>query len=157
MARSLNRFAAANVQAIDIMARPAQHILVVFDGSAAARQALLEAAALADEHDADISVITLVAHCVGCVASGLSRPYWNHVMQDLADADLATARAILGERDPAPRLSTVSGNGTAAIRQAVDERGCDLVLMPAHGLLRRLRGRQLRRAVGADLLLVRAA
>src|SRR5215207_9809541 len=110
-----------------------RHILVVYDGTSAARRALLDAAALAGEHEAEISVITLVTHDhskVNCVACGVSRTYWNRTMDELAENDLATACAILGEREPQPRFSIVSGHGAAAIQRAVRELGCDLVLVP---------------------------
>ncbi len=53
------------------------HVLVVYDGSAAARRALAEAAALTAEHDAALTVIALVVHerqAVGCCVPAAT---WN--------------------------------------------------------------------------------
>jgi nucleotide-binding universal stress UspA family protein len=38
------------------------HVLVVFDGTESSRRALLDGRAIADEHAAELSVVTLVAH-----------------------------------------------------------------------------------------------
>lgn len=136
-----------------------RHILVVYDGTAAARRALLDGGALAGEHEAEISVVTQVAHdhsYANWVCCGVSRTYWNRMMDELAENDLATACAILGEREPKPRFSIVSGHGPAAIQGAARELDCDLVLFPVHGLLRRHYVRRLRRAVAAELFPVRS-
>lgn len=139
------------------------HVLVVFNGSAAAPRALLDAAAIADEHDAEISVISTVPHDarkVGCVNCGVSTPYWNATLNDLAKKELATARAILGDRHPATRFSVVSGNDTGALRRAVAELGCDLVVLPRRDRFRRRGARRrltrLRRTLAVDVLEVRA-
>ncbi len=53
------------------------HVLVICDGSAAARRTLAEAAALSAEHDAALTVVTLVVHerqAVGCCVPAAT---WN--------------------------------------------------------------------------------
>ena len=134
-----------------------QHIMVVFDDSPASRRALQDAAAIADEHDARLSVVTLVNYerrtrgC--CLRSG----YWNEVLDEVALGELASARAVLGERDLPPRFDILPGAGSSGVRRAASQLGCDLVLVPVRGLLGRLTVRRLRRRVPAEVLGVRAA
>jgi nucleotide-binding universal stress UspA family protein len=136
------------------------HILVVYDGSRASRKALVDAAAIADEHEAEISVVALVDHQranLGCARCGLAATYWNGVLDGMAGGDLAAARRILGERDPEPRFEIVSGAGPSGVRRAVARLGCDLVLVPARGPLRGRLARQVRRRVTAGVVGVSAA
>lgn len=135
------------------------HILVVYDGSGAARQALVDAAAIADEHDSEISVVALVPHQqhnVGCGRCGVRSVYWNGVIDEMAESDLAAARRILGERDPEAHFEIVSGAGASGVRRAVARLGCDLVLVPARGPLHGRLARQVRRRVTAGVVGVRA-
>lgn len=135
------------------------HILVVYDGSAASQEAVARAATIADEHEAAISVVALVDHRranMGCARCGLASTHWNGVMDEMARADLATARRILGERDPEPRFEIVSAAGPRGVRRAVARLGCDLVLVPARGPLRERLARQVRRRVTAGVVGVRA-
>jgi len=46
------------------------HVLVIYDGSAAARRTLAEAAALSAEHGAALTVVTLVMHERQAVRAG---------------------------------------------------------------------------------------
>jgi nucleotide-binding universal stress UspA family protein len=136
------------------------HILVVCDGSPASQQALIDAAAIADEHEAEISVVALVPDRranIGCARRGLASTYWNGIMEEMAESDLAAARRILGDRDPEPHFEVVSGAGPSGVRRAVARLGCDLVLVPARGPLRGRLARQVRRRVTAEVVGVRAA
>ena len=141
------------------MPRRIDHVLVVYDGSARGRRALLEGAAMADEHEAELSVITLVEHDerrVGC-ACAVSASAWNRMMDEIAEEDLAVAREILGEREPPTRFGIAPGHGIAAIRRVVADLGCDLVLVPGRARLGLSRTRRLRRALAAEVLEVRTA
>ena len=78
-----------------------RHVAVMVDGSAAAERALLEAAAIADEHEASLTVIAPVPHdrrTDGPAVRAVRRAAWNRTLDAAAEADLARARALLGER-----------------------------------------------------------
>lgn len=133
-----------------------EHIMVVFDDSRASRRALRDAAAIADEHMARLSVVTLVnyeARTIGCC---LRSGYWNRVLDEVAMGDLAAAREVLGDRDPAPGFDIVAGTGPSAVREAASRLACDLVLVPVRGPLGRLTVKRLRRRVPAEVIGVRA-
>ena len=137
-----------------------EHILVVYDGSAAAKTALADAMAISDEHEAEISVVALVDHeppGAGCARCGLGQPHWNDVMDDMAEADLAEARQALADHPGDTHFEVVSGSGPSGIRGAVARFGCDLVLVPAHGPLPGLLAHRLKRRVTAGVVSVRAA
>jgi nucleotide-binding universal stress UspA family protein len=128
---------------------PIRHVAVMFNASAAAERALHEAASIADEHGAQLTVITSVPHdrrMVCCAVCHVGRGYWNAVMDDVAEADLAKARAILGTREPEPRYRAVSGSGASEIRREAGRLGCDLLVTPHRS---RFRKRPARRAVAA--------
>ncbi len=72
----------------------ARHVLVVYDGSSAARAALASAGALIDEHQSMVTVITLVVHdrrSVGCCVPAAT---WNRELDLLAE-ELKEARGLL--------------------------------------------------------------
>jgi nucleotide-binding universal stress UspA family protein len=119
---------------------PIRHVAVMFNASAAAERALHEAASIADEHGAQLTVITPVPHdrrMVCCAVCHVGRGYWNAVMDEVAEADLAKARALLGAREPEPRYRAVSGSGASAVRREADRLACDLVVVPDRGRFRR--------------------
>lgn len=138
------------------MMNPIAHILVVFEGSKAGKRALRDAAALGEEHRAEISVVTIIGYDPRTIGCCLRSGYWNRVLDEVALDELALARDILGERDPAPRFEIVPDRGTDTVLRIVTRLGCDLVLMPT-GRWRGARSvRRLRRAAGVDVLGVRA-
>ena len=99
------------------MSSSIRHVAVMVDGSAAAERALLEAAAIADEHGADLTVIAPVPHdrrTDGSAVRAVRRAAWNRTLDAAAEADLANARALLGEREPEPRYRAVSGSVSPA-------------------------------------------
>jgi nucleotide-binding universal stress UspA family protein len=137
------------------MTAPVHHVAVMFDASAAARRALLEAASIADEHGAQLTVISAVPHdrrLVCCAVCTVRRTSWNRAMDDVAEADLTEAGALLGDREPTPRFRAVSGSGVSAVRRAAVELGCDLLVVPR----RRFRRPRLHRTAAAGLLDVHA-
>jgi nucleotide-binding universal stress UspA family protein len=122
------------------MTSPVHHVAVMFDASAAAERALREAASIADEHDAHLTVISAVPHDrrrIGCASCSVRRTSWNRAMDEVARADLAKARALLGGREPEPRFHAVSGRGVSAVRQAALELGCHLLVVPGRRFWRR--------------------
>ena len=122
------------------MTSTVHHVAVMFDASAAAERALLEAVSIADEHDAQLTVISAVPHDrrrVGCAVCSVRRRSWNRTMDEVAQADLAKARVLLGGREPAPRFRAVSGSGVSAVRRAALELGCDLLVVPRRRFSRR--------------------
>lgn len=133
------------------------HVLVVFEDSAAARCALRDAAAIADEHHARLSVVTLINYERRSLGCCLRTGYWNRVLDEVALAELGAAREILGERDPAPDFEIVPGSGPDAVRMIVDRKRCDLVLLPVHGWFGQRSIRRVRRGVPAEVVGVRAA
>jgi len=133
-----------------------RHVLVIYDGSAAARSGLAEAASLTAEHDAPLTVVTLVVHerqAVGCCVPAAT---WNRELDTIVDEQLTEARAILGSYGRAAHLAAVEGDGARAVHQTAEALGCDLVLVPAHGLFPERLARGCRRAGCARVIAVRA-
>jgi len=133
------------------------HVLVILDGTEPSRRALLTCAAIADEHAAELSVVALVAHERQTWGCGLSSVYWNGVMDDMAERQLATARVILDREESRARYRIVSGAGVRGVRRAADELGCDVVLLAGRGPRHRRLARRVRRAAGPSVVEVRAA
>jgi len=133
------------------------HILVVCEDSRAGRRALRSAAAMADEHRARISVVSMInpeRRTVGCC---MRSDQWNRILDEVAHEQLDSARGVLGERDPAPRFEIVPAIGSRALRRVADRLGCELVLMPVRGLFARWSVRRLRRGMRAEVCGVRSA
>ena len=136
---------------------PASHILVVFENSRAGKRALRDAAAIADEHRARISVARIVEYerrTYGCCIRSVQ---WNQILDEVALDELALARDVLGERYPPPRFEVVPGRGDKAIPGLVDRLGCDLVLVPSRRIGGRRSLRRLRSSLSVDIQAVRAA
>ena len=132
-----------------------RHVAVMVDGSAAAERALLEAAAIADDHEASLTVIAAVPHdrrTDGSAVRAVRRAAWNRTLDAAAEADLAHARVLLGEREPEPRYLAVSGSVVSGVRREVARLGCDLVVLPNRGRFRNGHARRLRRTLAADVL-----
>ncbi len=133
-----------------------RHVLVIYDGSAAARRALAEAASLTAEHDAALTVVTLVAHerqAVGCCVPAAT---WNRELDAIVDEQLTEVRAILGSSGRSAHIAAVEGDGARAAHRTAEALGCDLVLVPAHGLFPGRLARGCRRAGCARVIAVRA-
>jgi len=123
----------------------------VYDGSAAARRALAEAASLTAEHDAALTVVTLVVHERQAVGCCLPPATWNRELDAIVDEQLAEARASLGSYGRSAHFAAVEGDGAApapCTRQRRSARtGRDLVLVPARGLRPERLARGCRRGV----------
>lgn len=132
------------------------HVLVVFDGTESSRRALLDGRAIADEHAAELSVVTLVAHERRARGCSMSAAHWNRVMDELAGRQLAEARVILARDEPSVSFAIVSGGGADGVRRAVELLGCDMVLLPGRGPLHRRLTRRVRCSVGPGVVDVRA-
>lgn len=140
------------------MDHPIRHVLVVFDGSRAAPRALRAATAIADEHDAELSVVSVSAHdrrTTGCVNCGISIALWNEMLDAVAEGELDTARAIVGDRQRRTHFAVVPGDDARTLRRAVSELGCDLVVVPESGRLRtfaRRRRARLERGLAVEVI-----
>ncbi|MBK8293996.1 MAG: universal stress protein [Solirubrobacterales bacterium] len=128
------------------------HILVVFDDSSAGRRALEEATAIADERQAELSVVAMVDYDTRQIGCCVPAGYWNGVLKDLARDELDTARELVGERRGTTSFDIAAGTGTKGIEQATSRLGCDLVVVPRHGAFGRLALRRMRRHVHADVI-----
>ncbi len=143
----------------DHQTKPANHVLVIVDGSEAARRAVEEGEAMAGEYDALLSVATLVNRddprtpCVGC---GVSVARWNRMLEEIAQERLEEARRALGARAAEAGFFAVPGVGAAGIENAARALGSDLVLVPSHGAFRRRFVRRVRRRIRASVIEVEA-
>lgn len=141
------------------MGGPTNHVLVIVDGSEAAKRAVVEGDAMATEHDALLSVATVVSHedpAVGCVQCGISVARWNKTLDEVAQERLDEARGALAAREAETGFFVVPGRGADGIREAARSLGPDLVLVPAHGAFRRRFVRRVRRRVTARVIEVEA-
>jgi nucleotide-binding universal stress UspA family protein len=98
----------------------------MFNTSAAAERALLEAASIADEHGAQLTVITSVPHerrMMCCAVCTVLRGYWNTTMAGAAAAATAELSGAAAEIRQATfaveRPSCPAGSG--ALKAADDE------------------------------------
>jgi len=122
------------------MGRPTNHVLVIVDGSEAAKRAVVEGEAMATEYDALLSVATVVSHQdpeVGCVQCGISVARWNQTLDEVAQERLDEARSALAARQAETGFFAVPGRGADGFREAARSLGPDLVLVPSHGAFRR--------------------
>jgi len=111
---------------------------------------------LTADHDAALTVVTLVVHqrqAVGCCVPAAT---WNRELDTIVDEQLTQARAILGSYGRSAHFAAVEGDGARAVHQAAEALGCDLVLVPAHGLFPERLARGCRRAGCARVIAVRA-
>lgn len=134
----------------------ANHILVVFENSGAGRRALREAAAIADEHRARISVAIIVAYerrGYGCCIRSVQ---WNEILDEIALEEVAIARGVLGDREPPPRFEIVPADGAGTVRELVARLGGGLVLVPARRWTGRRTIRRLRGSLDVDVHAVRS-
>ena len=132
------------------------HPLAVYDGSAAARRALAEAASLTAEHDAALTVVTLVVHERQAVGCCLPPATWNRELDAIVDEQLADPWPSLGSYGRSAHFAAVEGHGARSVHETAEALGCDLVLVPARGLRPERLARGCRRAGCARVIAVRA-
>jgi len=123
-----------------------QHVLAIYCETAAGNEVLNRARAIADEHDAKLTVCVTSAPASrsgGCAVSGAR---WDAIMREEAERTLTRARTVLG---PTPaEFAVIEGVRPHVIAAAAESRACDLVLVPVGGVLRR---RGATRALGQRL------
>jgi nucleotide-binding universal stress UspA family protein len=103
-----------------------RHVLAIYRDTAAGREVLSRASAIANEHGAELTV---------AVISGRpSRPGGCAVMREEAQQELRHARSLLDAT--AAEFALIQGDGRRAIRAAAEDRACDLVLLPGSRLRR---------------------
>ena len=108
------------------------------------------------EHDAALTVVTLVVHerwAVGCCVPAAT---WNREIGAIVDEQLTEARAILGSYGRSAHFAAVEGDGARAVHQTAEALGCDLVLVAAHGLFPDRLARRCRRAGCARVIAIGA-
>ncbi len=74
----------------------------------------------------------------------------------MVDEQLTEAQVILGSYGRSAHFAAVEGDGARAVRRTAEALGCDLVLVPAHGLFPDRLARRCRRAGCARVSAVRA-
>ena len=107
----------------------ASHVLAFFNGSAAAERALIDAADVAREADAELTVLVLAAVEEPARCCNLQTTAWNREMRHLAREELEHARLLLAG---GVRVSFVvrEGKGHADVDAAASDLGCDLLVEP---------------------------
>ncbi len=117
------------------------HVLVLYDGSAEAGEALTAASALASRDHALLTVAAVVeleGRSIGC---SIGASTWNEVLRDAAHADLQRAAGLV---DMPARFEVLCGRrASAALVDGARELGCDAIVLPPRP--RRLLSRALTR------------
>jgi nucleotide-binding universal stress UspA family protein len=134
-----------------------RHVAVLLEQSRAGSRALADAVAIADEHDAAITVVALVPQrctTAGCILCRADNAFWNAELARIAKQELDAAHQIVGERAPGTHCTTVPGSDLGALPEVLVRLGCDLVVIPDGRWLRRRGIRRLQQAA-PDLLVLR--
>ncbi len=108
------------------------------------------------EHDAALTVVTLVVHerqAVGCCVPAAT---WNRELDAMVDEQLTEAQVILGSYGRSAHFAAVEGDGARAVHRTAEALGCDLVLVPAQGLFPDRLARRCRRAGCARVIAIGA-
>lgn len=110
---------------------PYRHLLVAYDGTPEGEEAVVAAGLLAERDRARLTIVTVVE---------LERPLrlatrwsrgtgvWNDVLLDQARADLEHAARLASV--PA-EVTVLVGRPDRALPEAVDELGCDAIMLPS--------------------------
>jgi nucleotide-binding universal stress UspA family protein len=119
-----------------------QHVLVPYDGTARADQALRAGARLARDAGAQLTiaaVVELATPCRSCANCGITVGHWNRMMREHAWEQLLHARTLL---DIPAHLELMCGHGQRVLTDGARELGADAIVLPARsGPLARLLGR----------------
>ncbi len=109
-----------------------EHILVACEASADGDEALVAAAALARRCEARLTLVAVaetdppgVKRCCGFGSAA-----WERCEREDAHARL-TRGALMVTGGPEPDLAVVHGRPAAALAIVAEERGCDLIVVPA--------------------------
>ncbi len=108
------------------------------------------------EHDAALTVVTLVVHerqAVGCCVPAAT---WNRELDAMVDEQLTEAQVILGSYGRSAHFAAVEGDGARAVHRTAEALGCDFVLVPAQGLFPDRLARRCRRAGCARVIAIGA-
>jgi nucleotide-binding universal stress UspA family protein len=111
-----------------------RHVLAIYRDTAAGREVLSRASAIANEHGAELTVAVISGRPSrpgGCAVSGAR---WDAIMREEAQQELRHARSLLDAT--AAEFALIQGDGRRAIRAAAEDRACDLVLLPGSRLRR---------------------
>jgi hypothetical protein len=135
----------------------ALRVLVVYEEGAAGGAAIREAAELA-AFGAQVTVVTLApqAKPLRCCKGGGAGPY-NCAVRDAAAEELSEARALLGPLAMRTRFMTLTGTPEPPLAAWSARQSLDTIIVPGRRLERKggRRARELRRATGADVRVVR--
>ncbi len=134
-----------------------RHTLVLCDRSRDAAGALREAARLTRAGGGALTVVALAGHQRQAIGCSVGANAWNREMDDLAQEELAAARAVLSEEHCTGHLMVAEGAGAAGLADVARTIGADLIVAPGHGLSGRRFARAVRRRTSAEVVVVARA
>jgi len=110
---------------------PPAHVLVVYEPSRRGEAAVRHAAKIATKAGARLSVVTVaVVEATDCHCCDTRSVYWNQVVRELAEDELAGARDVVS-LNAAADFRVVSGESLpSAIAREAEQGGADMVVMP---------------------------
>jgi nucleotide-binding universal stress UspA family protein len=135
-----------------------RHLLVAYDGTPEGEEAVLAAGLLAERDQARLTiaaVVELERHSRWATRWSRGTGVWNDVILDQARADLQHAARLASV---AAELTVLVGTPDRALPEAVDELGCDAIMLPPRPrnrvkrLLRRDRVAAIRRRTSCEVV-----
>jgi nucleotide-binding universal stress UspA family protein len=135
-----------------------QHLLVAYDGTPEGDEAVVAAGLLAERDQARLTiaaVVELERHSRWATRWSRGTGVWNDVILDQARADLEHAARLASV---AAELTVLVGTPDRALPEAVDELGCDAIMLPPRPrsrvkrLLRRDRVAAIRRRTSCEVV-----
>jgi nucleotide-binding universal stress UspA family protein len=135
-----------------------RHLLVAYDGTPEGEEAVLAAGLLAERDRARLTiaaVVELERHSRWATRWSRGTGVWNDVILDQARADLEHAARLASV---AAELTVLVGTPDRALPEAVDELGCDAIMLPPRPrsrvkrLLRRDRVAAIRRRTSCEVV-----
>jgi nucleotide-binding universal stress UspA family protein len=128
-----------------------RHVLVSYDGSAGADEALRTATRLGAAHGAAVTALAVVPPDASPECCTIRGRRWLDLLREALGEDLARAADALPARSR-PRLEVRGGDRDDVVLATAEELGCDLILLPPC----RRRRFPLRRRTAAERLSRRA-